>query len=445
MPAFPNPPRRDMMKPAFFNQIKSLAESEEALALLLESPAEDLVAAARAFIAAAQKSGLPPEHWRLSRPGLAGQDRFCAPLFAFYIRSATGASSGRAGAAEAADLLFKAGCSLWHSEWSPTRVGGGPLDHTFIEPRILSRFVLSDSAKGKPLRQAFLRIALADPRTPSLFLRSLRSDYDDAVDGASLTAQGVLGPRDRAAKIASAILSSCSSELIAASSRPEWADAAALASDAAALFALKSSAPNIKSPAELKKSATAQQKTRLKAIGSLIQNFPEDEDFILSGLEGAPWLKSNPNLACVCLSRQGPSLLAIALAQAHGPTLHWLDQAGANPWLASAQSGSSDACYWAMDQLEAFKPDADLSPIARMLLRGAWLDGAPDPKARCLTLANEAIAALIRRHGLKPSRENASVLHLARSLVAHMEKIAIEEVMAPASGSSAAKPAARSL
>lgn len=424
MPNYPNPSHRSLMTPGFFNRIKALALSPEAQILRSEGSDESFLAAALSYIGAAQKSGLPPEHWRVAMPKERGSlYQLCAPLMALRQHDAGGEFRAQAAAA-----LSKAGASLWHSLWTIQHGNRYLYNHAFLSPASLAFQLAQGSDENQsPLRE-FLRMALTDPLTPPEFLLHLRARYNETVQELIPGAKGVLGPKDQAARRLCSLLCDCSCELLAASARDGWAGAADLASDAAATLALKDAPIAMTDPEALQRSLTEPQTARLKALCSLAMLSEPDDALITLGLNDAHWLRETPDLACLPVFNGG-SLLSIALAWGNQTCLRWLDQAGANLWLAAAQYGQPNACEWALSQ--ASVTGDDLAPVARMLLRGAWLSGDHEPKARCLDLLAQAIDARAPQAALPGSPGfTPDAMDKARSLMTQIEKIAMAEAIA---------------
>lgn len=431
-PALPQPALRSEMDKALLDKIEALASGKPAISLMDSNASpETMDKAVASYLAAARKSGLPPEHWRLGGASTGWTHSLYSPLPFFFSFHRGNASRTRA-----AQALVDAGCSLWHSTWqtSPYRAESAH-DHHFLTPADIARFALSGA--DTPIRRFFLKTALADPQTPKALLSALRETYALATESVSATAKGMLGPKDKQAKAICSVIQGCSAELLAASKRRGWEDAKALVDESAALLAVKKEAPQTASPAAVKKAATAAQKSRLEALSSLLRDHPRDSEFILAGLGVSGWLKETPALACVKFNSRLP-LLAIALEHASPAALEWLDAAGANPWLASAQMGQSNACAWAVNSMGDFRPGDDMAPLARMLLRGAWLDGAPNPKERCLELTKAAVEELAELY--LDDEEDACA---ARALLASMEGLSIDEAIGEIS-SAPAKPSRRS-
>lgn len=427
MPRIPHPSRFDQMDPDLFERIRALATCKAAETIVSYPNAPEFQKAAEAYIAEALASGLPPEHWRLmTNPGPFCR-RFTAPLVTVRLR---GLSS-----AKAVEAFAQAGCSFFHSDWSVwSTQPSQDKDHAFLSPEDLVRYVFAGS--DSPMRRSTFKILLNDPLTPFVFAEALVEGYERAVSGSSKTSKGVLGPGDKTAKAACSMVAACEAEILKASERERWEGVKAIVADAKERLAAKQEAPAALTPEALKKSLTRDQRERLGALGLLIRKYPRDAGFIAAGLDASPWIKATPNLACVSISSHG-SLMAQALEFGSFGALEWLEKAGANPWLASAQVQEPDACSWMANRLDAFEPGDDLSPIARMLLRGAWLDGAPEPKERCVTLASAAVETLCREHdydAAQPDREKA------RALLAAMERLTIDELIAPSAPEPSPKP-----
>lgn len=408
-----------------FSAMMALAKSSPAQALLSrESSASELALAASGYIALGQASGLPASRWLIWEDHQWSQSLH-APL-ALFPR--LGLSSARAKAAAA---LAEAGCSPWHPWWSLIQPQSCSAAPSALPPDGLAGVILSGA--DAPLRRLYLKIALADPLTPPAFAERLEQIYQDRVASSCASASGVLGPGDQAAKAICSVIASCEPEMLAAASRPGFEKTAPLLAGAKALLALKLQTPAAINPEALKKALTEPQKSRLRSLNLLASKQAEDPDLIIAGLEASPWIAQQPQLACLSINR-APSLLASLLRSGCLAPIAWLEQRGANLWLAAAQAGSADACAWTAQAFGAFPRESDLSPIARMLLRGAWLGGEADPKARCAALLRQALDEHERR-----CAHDERGLANGRSVMAAVESLALEEVIAaagPASGAS---------
>lgn len=279
-----------------------------------------------------------------------------------------------------------------------------------------------------PLRRLYLKLALTDPITPEPFMSDLAAAYERGVRGSADAPASPLGRADQAAKAICSIVAACEPEFLAASQRPGWGAASSILADAQELLLFHKKPSAKLNPDALRNSLTEEQTSRLRSLSSLARQGWKDEGLLLAGLEASPWLKEQPAFACLSIYKY-PSVVAACFSAGYAASLAWLERAGADLWLASAQDGQPDACAWAVGRLHQLPRDADLAPIARMLLRGAWLDGAPEPKARCVKLASAAADQLALR--ARAASEEAR----ARSLISIMETMAIEEIIPAASGS----------
>lgn len=414
----------------FLRGMQRLAASPAAKILVSEAPAASAIRkAATDYIAAAQASGLPPDLWRVERRVGVRHVYLVAPL-AYFWQSGSGQPR-----ADALLALAQGGCSPWSVGPSLTPSGATIEDGGSyrLNPGQLTRFL---AAGDSPTRRAYLKIILADSLTPERFAQELVTLYQSAVSQSSPTAKGVLGPADKAAKAFSSLLVACETEILA-STIPGAASLKTIARDAKKRLAVKQEAPLIADPEALKKSLSPEQKARLSLLILILRQQPKDAQIIEACLEATPWIKGNPDLACVALPKG--SLLAQALEAGSPAALSWLEKAGSNMWLASAQAGQANACLWAAFNLHNLPDGEDLSPIARMLLRGAWLDGRPDPKESCVRLATSAVEALRKSYKHSPQ-----LAERARELLAAIERATLDEITQAAPSSPTAKPARRS-
>lgn len=418
--------------PKAFKAMEDLAASEPAQILLKRgSDGASLQAAVADYIAQGVKSGLPPDRWMIASPTRWGL-HLSTPLALFQT---LGVANGAR--AKAAQALSDAGCSLWDPSWVFMDLQKTRSTYSYFSAHDLAYFALS--GVDTPLRRLLLKLALNDPKSPQDLAQNILDAYDFGVDGSSKTAKGVLSASDKKAKALCSVLCACSAEVTQAARREGWGELAPLLTDAQERLAAKKHAPQELSPAALKKSLTPAQKLRLRSLSTVLSKCYLDAELIVSSLEASPWLKAQPAIACIGLG-SSVSLLAQALSVGAVEAVEWMEKAGANIWLAAAQDGDSNAAHWAFMNLDGFAPGEDLSSIARMLLRGAWLDGAPEPKERCLTLAKEAVEE-VRDENDYDDDDARDEIAKAESLLAALERLTLEELIAPQDGAALAPSA----
>lgn len=425
----------DILDPALWPPAQQLASSGPARILYDTTASKKaLTAAAEAYIQLAQALALPPTLWCVD-DGLNAQRATPHLTNVLYWLFA----APKQKSLPAAELLLKAGADPWTQclrGFPPS--AGAPADYRLClnDASDMAFEVMehkSAPAILKPLLFAALTLA-TDQRVD--FVKRLLDAYERNTQGSSKTTSGVLGPRDQTAKESAESLSFCEEPLLALARKAgakELARAEALLADAKERLALKSvTAPNAVDPKIIRKNATKAQKSRLAALALIIQHDPNDDALIEAAFNATPWLAQEPLLACVDLARQGV-LLSAALHSLSPAALKALDQAGVNIWLAAAQAYQKDACAWAIAVVAGSPLEFDPSPIARMLLRSAWLSGTSEPKETCLALAREATALI-------PS-EMASQRDRAGALLAALERLALEDAIAPAAPAASGKRA----
>lgn len=397
----------------------ALASSKDAKTLVSDSAsAQKRLEATGRFIRAANALGLPPEHWLVQTDLKEDRLFLAAPLTALHRFA-----PHRKTLLPVVQALRDAGCPLWGPAFrTNARL---PLSRCFLspfaaKPEELAKRVLH--GQDDPLLRRYLSLALADPDTPRAFLRSLQSELKGALARSSASLPGQISQGDADAVAACSVLVSCEAELLAAEG-PKWKGAAPLLAAAKKRLALKLQ-PEPQGLQGLHRALPRERRERLRALGMLIGEFPNDAQLLLAAFEATPWLKDEPTLACRAFPGQRP-LLAVALRFFSSPALSWLEAAGANPWLAAAQELTPDACHWAALNASSAPPLADFSVIARMLARGAWLSGAKKPAEHCVKRAAASAAALADLgYGLA-----SSAVANARRLSSCVERAVIEQAL----------------
>lgn len=389
---------------------------------------EELITRVRSYIAQGVKQQIPPTLWLAETQRARGRVYFVPPL-SESLYAAIDSAASRAPAVEA---LLRAGCSLF----APSRLVDLNQNSVSIvqwQPDPLVYYLLH--GQGLAVRRLLLRHALADKDAPLSFLETLCSSYDDEINGSTL-APGVWGPADERAASICSFLSEFSPELRNAAKRPGWDRAKTLADDAERRAALKR-APAPFDLGALSRSLTLAQTSRLGTIALVMAEALFDPQAVMLLLEGSPWLKAAPQLACLkrVISEDADdskSLLSLALRAGCEGAIDWLEKAGSNIFLAAAQHEAPDAFLWAVDHLPPGLPQEgfDFAPLARMLLNGARAFG-PDGPADFLKQAGSNAGKIPQEW----ERENAA------ALLSAMESLSIAAETAPAAPS----PARRSL
>jgi hypothetical protein len=378
----------------------STPEARAVRAAFGSSTEAEMAQVVTAYIAKAQDLGANPLFWSVPRDAnphaLSLNTNTRLPVFSLLAQAPH--------AVKALGLLSAAGASPW-LEWTRDALD-------WHGPQTLVRYALGMNRGGsQSSRKHFLAAASSTALAArdhgahiDTFIHLLVLNYDLLVKKSSKTAKGVLGPADKQARDVAATLNACEAPLRAlAAGLGDAAQSAALEAaltDAKERLAVKNDKVGASvNPDKVKNSLSPERRLRLGSLMALCRDHAHDESLIALAFADTQWLSQEPMAASVRFGREG-SLFYAALRGGSREALQGLEKAGANVWLAAAQHGQANACVWAMESLSQNHPDFDVAPLARMLMVGAWLDGAPDPKARCETLAGEALAQITaRRHG----------------------------------------------
>ena len=262
------------------------------------------------------------------------------------------------------------------------------------------------------------------------FIPFLVASYEALCKRSSKTAKGVLGPAEKQARDSASSLVFAETALTALADSLGDAEGAkslraALADAKERLAAKHDKAGAAVNPEKLKKQLDGERRDRLGALMALCKSHARDEQLIGLAFDATDWLAAEPMAASLRFGRDG-SLFHAALAGGSRSALAGLEKVGANIWLAAAQHGQANACMWAAESIPWRADDSfDLSPLARMLLVGAWLDGSDDPKARCLDLAREA-----REEAAKQPYRGDRIGKLCQILETLIERQTLDEIVA---------------
>lgn len=272
------------------------------------------------------------------------------------------------------------------------------------------------------------------------FMKALHEGYESQVKNSSKTAKGVLGSSDKEAKDAAGIIQANSTELLEvvnritdeASLKKTKKNIESIVKDASERMAVKQDKANaVVNPEKLKKQMPADERGRAGALIYLCQNHGSDDELLRVAFEATPWLEQKPMCASLKLPKVG-GVLQAALRSQNMTAIHFLEKCGANIWLASAQEGVGNACEWVSSaclyRCNDETPQEYYNILGRMLFMGSFLDGAEDPKGRCLELAR----AVHKEHS--KSSSNHYYHHnypdrIAR-LISALEVLTLEEVIA---------------
>lgn len=419
--------------------MNSLAATSEAEALRrsrsFEGAEDFFEQAAKGYVEKAKTFGLAPELWTTLCP-----EDLCGPWDAYSGDVETGVLHGvfsqlmeGPNTSRALAVLMEAGASPWlgrlpkdasqeQRERAPSHADSrGPLagHSAWASPWVIAEAVSKNSSLGMGLRRHPFPAALRSRKivleaavrgatklpSQSGWIEELAKAYGRATESASATSKGVLGHADREAKDAAGIVLSLAEAL---NGSPNPAGQAMLA-QAAQMWAAKTDKGNASlDPKKIIRDLSEDKRRRLEAIAMLLSTFPEDPEAASVLIEQTPWLKLSPELASLSIPPSKElgldghrSIVALALNTANAPALAQLEKARANIWLAAAQGGDANAPRWAMGQWtlgeirgRTCKGSGDAGDagmaLARMLLLGAWLNGAADPKMACIDQAREA-------------------------------------------------------
>ena len=269
-----------------------------------------------------------------------------------------------------------------------------------------------EKARAAALSSIALELALATmdemPATlrkatmPSHFLACMSERYMAAVSGSSATGSGVMGKADKHAKAAAQRAMALADKIEAAAKNTAdprlQSDIADMLADAKARSAAKS-AVAAEDPAQIKRDLSEDEKIRLRAIRLIVENCPTDHQAISALVSSAAWLSSKPQ--ALCLEVSAASIAECALNQGVWVVADAMERLGSNIWMASAQAGESNAALWAAQKMagahnvnpaKKSKALAIMRPqVARLLARGAYLDGAESPIEHALAKTDEAL------------------------------------------------------
>lgn len=460
-----------------------LAATSEAKALRrarsFEGAEDYFEQAAKLYVEKAKALGLSPALWTTLCP-----EDLCGPWAPYsgdvakeVLHGAFSQLMGGPNTSRALAVLMEAGASPWlarlpknasqeqrekepsHEDSQWQQAGRS----AWINPWVLAEGALSKSqALGMGLRphpfpaaiksrkiilEAAVRAAGEFP-SQSGWVEEVAKAYKQATAGASATSKGILGYSDRDAKDAAGIVLS----LAAALKDDPCQEGQAMLVHAAGLWAAKTDKANASlDPRKVIRDLPDDKRRRLQAIATLLSTFPEDPEAGSILIAGTPWLKESPELASLSIppsKTKGAaldghsSLLALVLSTANAPALAELEKARANIWLAAAQSGEANAPRWAMEKwmfAERRWRSGDGGGhagqgLARMLLLGAWLNGAADPRAACMEQAREAADYI---------EKNGGEMNFAGSVIASLESEELGLLVGESKGEAAPGPKRR--
>lgn len=381
--------------------VKALAVSSCARVLKTPRLAEgERESAARDYIALAGALGVAPPLWGVYsyRDDLPdGQVRYEGVAAAIARQNDKDPAALR--------LLIEAGASPWvetiahadrpkQGEWMALGLGD-----RYFESALKGQ---GEGFQRAETRSLILNgsLASAEPESRGAVIERFAERYQIGVASSSKRGRGVLGAADQEAKALAEMALSCQRAALPFEKKLPRKSRAALkkiAEDALERLAAKSAAPDpVADPETVKKNTTRAQERRIKGMVALLMECPGDKEAIQALFDASPWLRETPAMSCVAYGygSSAKSLMETALVFKSAPALAALEAMGANIWLASAQAGEANACAWAAQKTSAFLQDKDDEPLdihalARLLLKGAWLNGEPEPQASCIRMARE--------------------------------------------------------
>lgn len=242
-------------------------------------------------------------------------------------------------------------------------------------------------------------------------------EYQSISSTSSKTAKGLLGSNDKNVKDFLGVILSLEEDLKDVNlSQKSRITIEALFKDAKERLVNKKDKKNaVVNPKKLIEDMSYPQRERLNVISDLLNRYPSDSNAAGAVIEETYWLKDHPMLASVNLFNN-TSIMYAAIQCGNQRVLESLEKYGANIWLAAAQHGDANAPRFVLSVYRSHyqKEGTDAGGvIARLLLMGAWLDGAENPKETCLKLSREAIDEALKKGQNK---------QFAESLYASIEK-----------------------
>lgn len=371
---------------------KKLAKDpcSDALMAALRRPNEkDLEAAAMAYAARAAELAAPAGGWRVNLD-LVNNSRYSQGKNWGGPLSAIAQGVNRI---KATRVLCEAGANPWLRHYDPqtgvwARSSGDDMAHLIMRNE---RVPLSSKAALFPAV-----VASVEASETNVFLKALLANYAACTEKSSKLSAGVLGAKDKEARDAAKLWVDNAEALmeITAMASAEFVDKVreSLGDAAERLSAKNNKTALAVSPAKMKKSITPEEAARIGALSTLLRQFGSDHQLIEAGFAVTDWIEEKSMALAIRIPHHG-CLLATAMSNGSLPAMRAIESAGSNIWLAAAQMENDNACAWAISAMNYREDSKDemFSIVARMLLNGAALNGAENPKDYCIELAQKAV------------------------------------------------------
>jgi hypothetical protein len=240
------------------------------------------------------------------------------------------------------------------------------------------------------------------PAACDSFCAAVVKEFTKAHDEALQGAAGVMGAKDKRARLCAELLLGAEGGLLAVAGKSRLVVEAAL--EKARLFKIAKKTKADFDPAKYKKALAPEKRERLLTLTNLLDRTRADPGCAVIIARSTSWLAAEPHSLCLPF-RNTCSVLDMALERGDAEVVKFAEEVGANIWIAAAQAEESNACQWAcqlISQSPAGGAQGDmLKTVARMLAWGAHLDGAADPVDYALKKLD--VAKLDTRYGASPS------------------------------------------
>lgn len=199
-------------------------------------------------------------------------------------------------------------------------------------------------------------------------------------------AHGVMGAADKRAKTAAEILIEFATPITQAAGPALAAQAAKTLAKAKALRDAKAK-PGAFDPAKYKKNMAPHKKERLISIMTLSERSGDDQGAAALLASATPWIAEEPHALCLPI-KSHQAVLISSLARGDVTMIELAEKIGSNIWLASAQTGNSNACEMLInDHAHSISANPSLGiRLARMLALGAHWDGTINPVEHALSM-----------------------------------------------------------
>lgn len=346
-----------------------------------------LGAAAEAYVERARELGASSSKWRVDKDRIndaryAHGDNWAGPLPSL-MRGVKRIAAVKA--------LCAAGANPWGKKFKQENK-----EWQFSSAEEMAYLITYQHDIPAAIRTALFPVALLHVPESAVkeFTEELLLGYQACTSDSSKLSAGVLGAKDKQARDAAKLWVENEDglrRLAGKASSDTLAKMEKSLVDAAERLLAKNSKANLAmSPAKMKKSMTETELRRIGALSTLLTQFGRDDPLIEAAFGVTDWLEEKSMALALRLPHHG-CLMYQAMTMGSLPAMRAIESAGANIWLASAQLENANACDWAARSAQC-QDDEMLTIIARMLLNGAALNGAADPKSYCVELAQKAVA-----------------------------------------------------